>query len=254
MRPCSCSFWSSLATISLRRVLRPFLHADTRPAHRMPPARCDGLRSTSATHRNVILFCRRVPTLPASPRPRNCRLGAVRRPWSTAGGVRCVSASTARSPSCIRSPGQPKPESTDGLVGSAVGAGWPLGWCVCAGRRVLGRAGVGCGAGAGWWRVGFGLRCAGRCAAAQMSWGRLRIRCRAVVKVFAHGQLSGRRSLWRWLWLTRRPGTVRSRLRMVAATVSWRVGWVRPRRAVQRARLCARTLQASQAPLAKNLS
>ena len=55
---------------------------------------------------------------------------------------------------------QAKPESTDGLVGSAVGAGWPLGWCVCAGRRVLGRAGLGCGAGAGWWRVGFG--CAAR--------------------------------------------------------------------------------------------
>ena len=48
-----------------------------------------------------------------------------------------------------------KPESTDGLVGSAVGAGWPLGWCVCAGRRVLGRVGLGCGAGAGWWRVGW---------------------------------------------------------------------------------------------------
>ena len=88
--------------------------------------------------------------------------------------------------------------------------------------------------------------------AAQMSWGRLRIRCRAVVKVFCHGQLSGRRSLWRPLWLTRRPGTVRSRLAMVAATVSWRVGWARPRRAVQRARLCASTQQASQAPLAGN--
>ena len=86
--------------------------------------------------------------------------------------------------------------------------------------------------------------------AAQMSWGRLRIRCRAVVKVFCQGQLSGRRSLCRPLWLTRRPGTVRSRLRMVAATVSWRAGWVRPRRAVQRARLCASTQQASQAPLA----
>ena len=46
-----------------------------------------------------------------------------------------------------------KPESTDGFVGSAFGAGWPLGWCVCAGRRVLGRAGLECGAGAvggGW--------------------------------------------------------------------------------------------------------
>ena len=41
-----------------------------------------------------------------------------------------------------------KPESTDGFVGSAFGAGWPLGWCVCAGRRVLGRAGLECGAGA----------------------------------------------------------------------------------------------------------
>ena len=39
---------------------------------------------------------------------------------------------------------------------------------------------------------------------------------------------------------------------MVAATVSWRVGWARPRRAVQRARLCASTQQASQAPLAGN--
>ena len=39
---------------------------------------------------------------------------------------------------------------------------------------------------------------------------------------------------------------------MVAATVSWRAGWVRPRRAVQRARLCASTQQASQAPLAGN--
>ena len=52
-----------------------------------------------------------------------------------------------------------------------------------------------------------------------MSRGRSRMCPRAVVKVFAHGQLSGRRSLWRPLWLTRRPGTVRSRLRMVAATV-----------------------------------
>ena len=46
-----------------------------------------------------------------------------------------------------------EPESTDGFVGSAFGAGWPLGWCVCAGRRVLGRAGLECGAGAvggGW--------------------------------------------------------------------------------------------------------
>ena len=41
-----------------------------------------------------------------------------------------------------------KPESTDGFVGSTVwGPGWPLGWCVCAGRRVLGRAGLECGAG-----------------------------------------------------------------------------------------------------------
>ena len=39
---------------------------------------------------------------------------------------------------------------------------------------------------------------------------------------------------------------------MVAATVSWRAGWARPRRAVQRARLCASTQQASQAPLAGN--
>ena len=72
---------------------------------------------------------------------------------------------------------------------------------------------------------GVRLRCAGRSAAAQMSRGRLRMCPRAVVKVFAHGQLSGRRSLWRPLLLTMRPGTVRSRLRMVAATVSWRVGW-----------------------------
>ena len=45
------------------------------------------------------------------------------------------------------------PESTDGFVGSAFGAGWLLGWCVCAGWRVLGRAGLECGAGAvggGW--------------------------------------------------------------------------------------------------------
>ena len=39
---------------------------------------------------------------------------------------------------------------------------------------------------------------------------------------------------------------------MVAATVSWRAGWARPRRAAQRARLCASTQQASQAPLAGN--
>ena len=75
--------------------------------------------------------------------------------------------------------------------------------------------------------------------AAQMSRGRLRIQSRAVVKVFAHGQLSGRRSLWRPLWLTRRPGTVRSRLRMVAVTVSCAVGWARPRRASS-GRGCAR--------------
>ena len=38
-------------------------------------------------------------------------------------------------------------------MGSAFGAGGPLGWCVCAGRRVLGRAGLECGTGAvggGW--------------------------------------------------------------------------------------------------------
>ena len=39
---------------------------------------------------------------------------------------------------------------------------------------------------------------------------------------------------------------------MVAATVSCCVGWALPRRAVQRARLCARTQQASQAALAGN--
>ena len=39
---------------------------------------------------------------------------------------------------------------------------------------------------------------------------------------------------------------------MVATTVSWRAGWTRPRRAVQRARLCASTLQAGQAPLVGN--
>ena len=40
-----------------------------------------------------------------------------------------------------------------GLWDRRFGAGWPLGWCVCAGRRVLGRAGLECGAGAvggGW--------------------------------------------------------------------------------------------------------
>ena len=142
-----------------------------------------------------------------------------------------------RCPAAYR-PAVTEPESTDGFVGSAFGAGWPLGWCVCAGRRVLGRAGLGYGAG------GVGLRRA--LWAAQMIWGR------AVVKVFAQGQLSGRRSLCRPLWLTRRPGTVRSRLGMVAATVSCSVGWTLPRRAVQRARLCARTLQASRAALAKN--
>ena len=57
---------------------------------------------------------------------------------------------------------RPKPESTDGFVGSAFGAGWPLGWCVCAGRRVLGRAGLECGAGAVGGGGGVGLRCAGR--------------------------------------------------------------------------------------------
>ena len=54
----------------------------------------------------------------------------------------------------------PKPESTDGFVGSAFGAGWPLGWCVWAGRRVLGRVWSGLGAVAGWWRLGLG--CAAR--------------------------------------------------------------------------------------------
>ena len=55
---------------------------------------------------------------------------------------------------------QAKPESTDGFVGSAFGAGWPLGWCVWAGRRVLGRVWSGLGAVAGWWRLGLG--CAAR--------------------------------------------------------------------------------------------
>ena len=35
-----------------------------------------------------------------------------------------------------------------GLWDRRFGAGWPLGWCVCAGRSVLGRAGLECGAGA----------------------------------------------------------------------------------------------------------
>ena len=74
-----------------------------------------------------------------------------------------------------------------GLWDRRFGAGWPLGWCVCAGRRVLGRAGLGCGAGA----VGGGWGAAalrGALWAAQMSWGRLRMCPRAVVKVCAHGQ------------------------------------------------------------------
>ena len=48
-----------------------------------------------------------------------------------------------------------------GLWDRRFGAGWPLGWCVCGGRRVLGRAGLGCGAGAGWWRVGLGCAAPG---------------------------------------------------------------------------------------------
>ena len=55
-----------------------------------------------------------------------------------------------------------QPESTDGFVGSTVGAGWRLGWCVCAGRRVLGRAKLVWGAGAGWWRWGCLLAAPGR--------------------------------------------------------------------------------------------
>ena len=54
-----------------------------------------------------------------------------------------------------------EPESTDGLVGSAVGAGWLLGWCVWAGRRVLGRVWSGLGVVAGWWRVGLGCAAPG---------------------------------------------------------------------------------------------
>ena len=46
-------------------------------------------------------------------------------------------------------------------MGSAVGAGWPLGWCVWAGRRVLGRAGRGWGLVAGWWRLGLGCAAPG---------------------------------------------------------------------------------------------
>ena len=48
------------------------------------------------------------------------------------------------------------------------------------------------------------------------------------------------------------PATVRSRLRMVAATVSCAVGWGAAEAGGPAGEVCARTLQASQAPLAKN--
>ena len=50
-----------------------------------------------------------------------------------------------------------------GLWDRWFGVGWPLGWCVCAGWRVLGRLGLESGAVAGWWRLGLG--CAARGAA-----------------------------------------------------------------------------------------
>ena len=52
-----------------------------------------------------------------------------------------------------------------GLWDRRFGAGWSLGWCVCAGWRVLGRFGA-CGTGVrgcgGLVALGVGLRCAGR--------------------------------------------------------------------------------------------
>ena len=56
-----------------------------------------------------------------------------------------------------------KPESTDGFVGSAVGAGWPLGWCVCAGWRVFGACGIGVRGWCGLVARGVRLHCAGCC-------------------------------------------------------------------------------------------
>ena len=77
------------------------------------------------------------------------------------------------------------------------------------------------------WRVGgAGSACWLRRAgpAGQMSRGRLRSCCRAAVNAVTQGQLRGRRSLLRRLWLTLRPGIVSSRARTVVAAVSCRRG------------------------------
>ena len=134
-----------------------------------------------------------------------------------------------------------------GLWVRRFGSGWPPGWCVCAGGRVSGRAGPGLGCCGGLVARGVRLRCAGA-----LSWSDELGQVAGVLQGGGEGGCpgpAGREA--EFLWLTRRAGTARSRLRMVAATVSWRAGWTPPRRA-KRMRLWASTQQASQAPLAKN--
>ena len=88
--------------------------------------------------------------------------------------------------------------------------------------------------------------------AGQVSSGSERMRLSAVLNSLCHGHRAGSRSTHCRLRLTSRPGSSRSRVRMVRATVSCSVGCMSPSRAVQRIRLCASTAQASQAALAKN--
>ena len=136
-------------------------------------------------------------------------------------------------------------------MGSAFGAGWPLGWCVCAGRRVLGRAGRSAGLGA----VGG-------------AWGSAALRRALSGGSDEQGQVA---DVSQGGGEGRGPGPVERQaqsvaaavveeacghceepLRTVAATVRCALWWRCPRRAVQRRRLWASAAQASQAPLAKN--
>ena len=71
------------------------------------------------------------------------------------------------------------------VLGWLVPGWWPVAGSAGVGACVVGGGGVG-----GLVALGGLVRCAGRGAAGQMSWGRLRMCCSAVVKVFCQGQLS----------------------------------------------------------------